>query len=155
MILIIESKSISDFSSQVILSDVRYHKYHHHLYWQISCKSVTVATRQHDLSFACLTSECRPIFSCVRSFSTLRVQVVLRRSFCYFHPAAVFLSPPEKLSDNHPLGDSLATWSNKYNWFKWVMSSDKIKTLAWNRTSWCKLQSFLNSVPFFNNALKF
>ena len=79
--LIIESKCISAFSSQVILSDVRYHKYHHHLYWQISCKSVTVATRQHHLSFACLKSEWRLIFSCTRSFSTLRVQVVLKRSF--------------------------------------------------------------------------
>ena len=123
--LIIETKCVSSFSSQVILSNVRYHKYHHHLHWQISCKSVTVAPRQHDLSFACLISEWRPIFSCARSFSMLRVQVVIRQSFCYFHPAAVFLLPSEKLSDNNPLGEALATWPNKYNWFKWVMSSDK------------------------------
>ena len=36
------------------------------------------------LSFACLKSEWRPIFSCARSFSTLRIQVVLRRSFIIF-----------------------------------------------------------------------
>ena len=93
--LIIESKCISAFSSQVILSDVRYHKYHHHHHWQISCKSETVAPRQHDLSFAGLKSEWKPIFSCARLFSTLRVQVVLSRSFCYLLPAAVFLLPPE------------------------------------------------------------
>ena len=131
--LIIELKCISAFSSQVILSDFRYHKYDRHPHWQISCKSVTVATRQRDLSFACLKFEWRPIFSCARSFSTLRVHIVLRRSFCYFHPAAVFLLPPEIPVDNHPLGEALATWPNKYNWFKWMMSSDK-KTLVCNRT---------------------
>ena len=104
--------------------------------------------------FVCLKSEWRPIFSCERSFSTLRVQVVLRRSFGHFHPAAVFLLPPEKLSDNHPLGEALATWPNKYNWFKWVMSSDKKKTLAWNRICWWKLQSFLNLVPFLQQCSK-
>ena len=78
--LIIVSKCISTFPSQVILNDVHYHKYHHHHHWQISCKSVTVATRQHDLYFACLTYDWRPIFRCARSFSTLRVQVVLWRS---------------------------------------------------------------------------
>ena len=121
--------------------------------WSIFClshiwvESVTVATRQHDLSFAYLTSVWRPMFRCARSFSTLRVQVVLRRSFGYFHSTAVSLLPPEKLSDNHPLGEAPATWSNKYNWFICVMSSDK-KTLAWNRTCWCKLHSFFNSEPF-------
>ena len=38
-----------------------------------------MATRQYDLSFTCLTSECKPIFRCARSFSTLWVQVVLWR----------------------------------------------------------------------------
>ena len=78
----------------------------------------------------CLKSEWRPIFSCARSFFTLRVQVVLRRSFGDFYSAAVFLFPPEKLSENHPLWEALATWSNKYNWFKWVMSSDKNKPIG-------------------------
>ena len=85
-------------------------------------------------SIVCLLiSEWRPIFSCARPFSTLRVQVVLRRSFRHFHPAAVFLFPPEKLSDNHLLGKALATWPNKYYWFKWVMSLDKKNTVSWNR----------------------
>ena len=50
-------------------------------------------------------------------------------------------------------GEALATWPNKYNRFKWVMSSDK-KILAWIRTSWCKLQAFLNSVPFLQQCSK-
>ena len=70
-----------------------------------------------------------------------------------FHPAVVSLLSPEKLSDNHPLGEAPATWLNKYNWFKRVMSSDK-KTLAWNRICWCKLQSHLNSVPFLQQCSK-
>ena len=103
LMLIIVSKCISVFSSQVILSDVHYHKYHHRHHQKISCTSVTVATSQHDLSFACLKSEWRSIFRYARSFSTLRVQVVLRRSFGHFYPAAVVLFPPAKLSDNPPL----------------------------------------------------
>ena len=106
------------------------------------------------LSFACLKSEWRPIFSCARSFSTLRVQVVLRRPFCSFHPAAVFLLPPEKLSDNQPLWEALSTWPNKYNWFKLVMSFRQKKTLAWNRTCRCKLQFILNAVPFLQQFSK-
>ena len=145
--LIIASKCISAFSSQVILSDFCYRKYHQHLHWQISCKSVTVAPRQHDLSFACLKSEWRPIFSCARSFSTLRVQFVLMRSFCYFHLAAVFLLPPEKLSDNHPLGKlRQRDRINITGLNEWCRQTKKIST--WNGTCWCKLQSFLNSVSF-------
>ena len=102
--LIIVSKCISTFSSLVILNNVHCHKYHQHHHWQMSCKSVTVATCQYDLSFACLTSEWRPIFRYTRSLPTLRVQVVHWRSCGLFHPPAVSILPPAKLSDNHPLG---------------------------------------------------
>ena len=86
--LIIVEKYIS---KQVILNDIHYHKYQHH--WQMPCQSVAVATsrRQTVLSCAFLKSELRPIFIGARSFSTLRVQVVLERSFGIFHPAAGFL----------------------------------------------------------------
>ena len=148
--LIVILKCLSTFSSQVILNHVHYHKIIlASSSLAISCKSVTVATRQQDLSFACFTSELRPIFRCARSFSTLQVQVVLWRYCGLFHAAAVSLLSPEKLSDNHPLRGTTAAWPNKYNWFKWVMSSEK--KMAWNHTCWCKLQSFLNSVPFSNN----
>ena len=147
--LIIVPKCISNYSIQVILNDVHYHKYHHHHHWQISRNSVTLATRRHDLNCASLKSEWRPIFSGERSFFTLRVQVVLESPIGLFHPAAVSSLPPAKLSDNHPVGETLARWPNKYNCFKWVMSSDKKKTLAWN------CSPFLNYVPFFKNAPKF
>ena len=111
-------------------------------------------TPARSIFCTCLTSEWRPVFSCARSFSTLRVQIVLWRSCGLFHPTVVSLLSPEKLSHNHPLGEALATSPNKYNWFKWMMSSDTTKTLAWNRTCWCKLYSCLNSVPFLQQCTK-
>ena len=148
--LIIVPKSIS---RQVILNNVHYHKFHHH--WQIPCQSVAVATRrrQHVLSCAFLKSELRPIFIGARSFSTLRVQAVLGHHFGIFHHAQASSLPPAKLSDDHPPGEAPETWPNKYNWFKWVISPEK--TLAWNRTCWCKLQSlFKFSTFFFQKCLK-
>ena len=152
--LIIESKCISSFSSKVILSDVCYHNYHHYLHWQISCKSVTMATRQHDLSFACLKSDWRAIFSCARSFSTLRVQVVLRRSFCYFHPAQ-FSYCCQNSSPKIILCGKL--WQrdriNITGLNEWCRQT-KTNPLDWNRTCWYKLPSFLNSVPFLQQCSK-
>ena len=91
-------------------------------------------------------SACKPIFSCVRSFSTLRVQVVLRHNFGHFNPVAVSLLPPEKLSNNQPLGK---LWQrdriNITGLNEWCRHK---KTLACSRTFWCKLRFFLNSVPF-------
>ena len=124
--LIIESKYNSAFSSQFILNDVCYHKYHHHIHWQIFFqerdRSFTPAWSIVCLSQIWVEADiqlCKIVLHAP-------VQVVLRRSFCYFHPDAVFLLPPEKLSDNLPLalGEALATWPNKYNGFKWVMWSD-------------------------------
>ena len=106
--LIIVPKCILSFSIQVFLNDVHYHKYHrYHHRWQNPCKSVSMATRQNDLFCAILKSDWRPIFSGARSFSTLLVQIVLGRPFGLFHPAAVSLLLPAKLSDNHPLGKLL------------------------------------------------
>ena len=152
--LIIVPKCISTFSSQVILNDVRYLKRHQHHRRQRSCKSVTVVTRQHDLSCAYLKSEWRPIFSGARSFSTLRVKVVLRRPFGLFHPAAVSLLPPAKLSNNHSLEEPLETWPNKYNWFEWVMSPNKQKHWFENTPVGSNCSLFLNSVPLFQKCSK-
>ena len=119
LMFIIVSKCISTFSSQVILNFTIINiitssiaNFMHILKFQISCKYVTVATRQHDLSFACLTSEWRPIFRCARSLSTLWVQVVLWLSGGLFYPAVVSLLSPEKLSENDPMGEAPATLPN-------------------------------------------
>ena len=63
---------------QVILNDVRYHKYHHrHHHWQIPYQNVAVATRRRQsvLSNAILKCEWRQIIHGTRSFFTLQVQV--------------------------------------------------------------------------------
>ena len=114
----------------------------HHLHWQISCKSVTVAPRQHDLSFACLKSG---RYSVVQDRSHAPGPGCSKAFFLLFRSAAVFL----KLSDNHPLGEALAMWPNKYNWFKWVMSSDKKK--HWLVDAKCSL---FKSVPFLQQGSK-
>ena len=41
----------------------------------------------------------------------------------------VFSVPPAMLSDDHPLGESLTTWPNKYHWLRWLMSPDKTTRL--------------------------
>ena len=138
-------------SSQVILKDVHYHKYHLHTHWQISCQSVIMATRQRQSVISCafLKSEWRPILSGVRSFFTLRVQVVLV-SFWYFPEGCKYPHcPSAKLSGDHPLGklwqhDRINVGLTGLN--EWCRHKEK--NLAWNRTCWCKLQSLLNSVPF-------
>ena len=85
-----------------------------------------------------------------RLLSTLRVQVVLGRPFGLFHPAAVFLLPLAKLSDDYPIDEVLVTWPNKYNWFKWLMWPEK---MTWNRICWYKLQSLLKFKTFFSKML--
>ena len=73
---------------QVILNDVRYHKYHHHHQtWQISCQNVAVATRRRKpvLSSAFLKSEWRKIIHGSRYFFILQVQVVQWSPFDLFH----------------------------------------------------------------------
>ena len=95
------------------------------------------------LAFVCPGVVCLP--HAVASFvQSSIVRPPRRRSSApsFFHPAAISLLPPVKLSDTHP-GEALAMWLNKYNWFKWVMSSDKKKTLLWNRTCWVSI-----AVPF-------
>ena len=139
---------------RAILNDAHNHKYHHH-HCQISYKSVTVVTRQHDQSCAFLKSEWRPIISgAIRSFFMLLVQFVLWHHFGLFHPASVSLLPPAKLSDNHPVGK---LWKH-----------ERINITGLNE--WCRHTKkhwlgialvcangspFLNSVPFFKNASKF
>ena len=70
---------------QVILNDVRYHKYnhHHHHHWQIPCENVALATGrcQPVLSRAFLKPEWRQIIRDARSFSTLQVLVVKSSPF--------------------------------------------------------------------------
>ena len=132
--LIIVSKCISTFSSQIILNDVHYHKYHQQHHWQISCKSVTVDTSQYDLSFgfsdlsfAIWVEADIPVCKIVLHALGPGCSMALLWSF---HPDVVSLLSPEKLFDNHPLGEAPATWRNKYNWFKWVMSSDTKKIIV-------------------------
>ena len=50
-----------------------------------------------------------------------------------------FLIVARKALRQSSSGEALATWPNKYNWFKLVMSVKK--KLAWNRTCWYTLQS--------------
>ena len=74
--------------------------------------------------------------------------------FLLFSSSHGFLIVARKLSDKRPLVKVLVTWRNKYNWFKWMMSSDKKTIFAWNHICWCKLQFFLNSVPFLQQCSK-
>ena len=99
---------------------------------QIPYQSVSVDTRrlQPVVSSAFLKSELRP-----SSFSILRFHVVLGRPFGIFNPATGLLIAARKALRRSSSGEALATWPNKYNWFKWVRSPEK--KLAWNRTCWC------------------
>ena len=55
--------------------------------------------------------------------------------------------PPTKLSDDHPLGEALATWPNKYHWVEIVISPEN----HWlNRICWSNCSPFFkNAVPYF------
>ena len=83
LMLLIVPKCIS---STIILNYVHYHKCHHHHHLQIPSQIVAVAIRRRRpvLSSACLKSVQWPIFIGARSFSTLRVRVVLVRPFWCF-----------------------------------------------------------------------
>ena len=70
-----------------------------------------------------------------------------------FQSGRGFLIAASKALRQSCSGEAPATSPNEYNWFEWLMSSDK-KLLAWNSTCWCKLQSFLSSVPFFQQCSK-
>ena len=56
--------------------------------------------------------------------------------------------PASKVLRRSSFAKALATWPNKYHWFRWLMSPEK-KTRTWNRTCWCKLQSLLIFSTFF------
>ena len=99
-------KKYFNFSSQVMLNDVHNHKYHHHHHWQISCKSVTVATRQRYPSYAIIKSEWRPIFSGARSFTMFRVKVIPGRPFGLFHSGCSFLIAASKTLQQSSSGGS-------------------------------------------------
>ena len=72
--------------------------------------------------------------------------------FWVFHPTAGSPFPPAQLSDNHPLGEALATWPNKYHWFKRVISPEKTD---FESHLLVKLQSFLKfSTIFFWKCIK-
>ena len=113
-------------------NDIHYHKYHHHHHLQIPCQSVSMAARWHQtfLSCAFLKSEWRPIsvvqdhFPCSESL----VHIVLWRSFSLYHSVSGFLIAARRSS----FGEALATWPNKYHWFRWLMSPDKNTSLEWH-----------------------
>ena len=67
-------------------------------------------------------------------------------------PPHVSPFPPVKRSDEHPLGEDLATWPNKYKWFTWVISPEKKPT--WNRICWTNCSRFFKFRTFFKNTLK-
>ena len=75
-----------------------------------------------------------------------------KASFRYFPSGSRLPDCSQQCSQTIVLWGCSATLPNKYKWFKWVLSSENI--LAWNRTCWCKFQSFLNSVHLFRNAAK-
>ena len=134
----------------------RYHKYHHHHHhhhhhqWQISC--ATVAARSiFGLSHIWVKADI-PLSKIVLHAPGPGCSMVF---LWYFLSGRGFLIVARKALRQSSSGEASATWPNKYSWFKRVMSSDKIKQLTCNRTCWCKLQSFLNSVPFFNKSPKF
>ena len=151
--LIIVSKCISIFFKPGHFKDVHYRKYHQHHHWKISCQSVTVATRQHDLSFACLTFERKPIFRCARSFSTLRVQVLWRCCGLSIRPRLPYCrqksSPTIILWESSGKHDRI----NITDLNEWCRQIKK-KWLGF-RTCWRKLQSFFKFSTDFNNSPKF
>ena len=105
--LITVSKCISTISSQVILKDVHYHKYHP------SASSLANFMQERDCGY----TPAQSIFCVSRIWVEADIplcKIVLHAPgpgcsmalLWSFHPAAVSLLPPEKLSDNNPLGEA-------------------------------------------------
>ena len=124
---------------QVLLNDIRYHKYlHRHYHWQIPCQNVVVATRRRQPALSCafLQSEWWQIIRGAYDISSSRFRSKVFNCILLVFSIRpqVFPLPPAKLSDDQPLGEALATWPNKYHWFK--KSYIARKTLTLNRICW-------------------
>ena len=53
------------------------------------------------------------------------VHIVLWRSFSLYHTVSGFLIAASKALRRSSFADALATWPNKYHWFRWLMSPEK------------------------------
>ena len=74
--------------------------------------------------------EWRPIIIGTKSFSMLRVwvHIVLWCSFSLFHSVSGFLIVARKAVRRSSFAEALATWPNKYYWFRWLMSPENKNT---------------------------
>ena len=112
-------------------NDIHYHKYHHHHHHlQIPCQSVSEAARWHQRVRSCAFLKCdwRPIFSDTRSFSMLRV-LSPRRAFSLYHSVSGFLIVTSEALRRSSFMEALATWQNKYHWFRWWLISPEKPSL--------------------------
>ena len=101
----------------------------------------------------CLSQIRMDIFRGARPFFTLQVSDIQWRSFDLFHPTQVSPLPPTKLSNDHPLGEALAMWPNKYHWFKRGFIARR--TLTLNRIWWSNCSPYLKfGTQFFEKCIK-